>query len=625
MLLNKCVHSAAQQLTLLRIAGSFRPCRAGRDGQPAQSVVYYSTEVGRWHSMTWPGMPCSCIPCQAIRLSLLCLVTGPTMLPPCLPMFRPSQDRQRIEYVLAKGDEERQEKRQARQGTHTSGSGGGGGAQQKQLQAFGQVVDYCLSASCRRAKVLAEFGEAPPPPPAGGATTCCDACARPTEVAAAIKALRTAGAQRLQRFAGGKHALDFAGSGRSGGSRGAGPGRLEFETSWADEGLDYDQGGWAGWGWDLGWGSGTQVASLLMHRMNLHVSTRPMPKLLPPPCAEGPSWALQDSEEEDAIQGDSSEGGPGLMLGIRHWSGISWTGGPFCMAFSARVQRCSSRPTALHHSPPSFASSADEEAVAAAAAARQHAQDGKEEQLFAQMARAERRFEQEHEGGGKRARLLQKLEAGGSGGKGAAGSGLGGSSSGGLTDALRQTATRQLAVALSGNAAVAADIGGSGRAAAVAAALEQQLAAGASKSVYQSKLASLVLQIKKVQAAADVPALAAHVSAAAAAEPAAPSAAVETVAVEPAALPIEHLQAQVNEAVRLAGAAGPPGSSNSSSAAAAALRDLAALPVTVRLLEQTGAGKAVQKLRKHQLAPIAAAAAACVSAWKARVLAGPAQ
>lgn len=258
--------------------------------------------------------------------------------------------------------------------------------------------------------------------------------------------------------------------------------------------------------------------------------------------------------------------------------------------------------------------------MAAAAAARQRVQGGREEQLFAQMVWAEQRFEQEHERGGKRARLLHKLEAGGSGGKGTAGSGLGGSSSGGLTDALRQTATRQLTVALSGNAAVAAGIGGSGHVEAVAATLEQRLAAGASKGVYQSKLASLVLQIKKAQAAADVLALAAHLSTAAA-EPPAPLAAVEPAAAEPAALSTEQLQAQVNEAVRLAGAAGPPGSSNGSSAAAAALQDLAALPVTVQLLEQTGAGKAVQKLRKHQLAPIAAAAAACVSAWKARVLA----
>lgn len=49
------------------------------------------------------------------------------------------QDRQRIEYVLAKGDEERQEKRQARQGAASASGSGGGGAPQKQLQAFGQV------------------------------------------------------------------------------------------------------------------------------------------------------------------------------------------------------------------------------------------------------------------------------------------------------------------------------------------------------------------------------------------------------------------------------------------------------------------------------------------------------
>ncbi|PRW59746.1 ATP-dependent DNA helicase Q-like 3 isoform X1 [Chlorella sorokiniana] len=477
--------------------------RAGRDGQPSQSIVYYSTE-----------------------------------------------DRQRIEYVLAKGDEERQEKRQARQGARASSgsSGGAGGTQQKQLQAFGQVVDYCLSASCRRAKVLAEFGEGAPPPPAGGAATCCDACARPANVAASIQALRTAGAQRLQRFAGGRHALDFGSGGRGGGGGAAGASRqgaLEFETSWAAEGLDYDQ--------------------------------------------EGPSRALQDSEEEDALQGDSSE---------------------------------------------------DEEAAAAAAAAQQRAHGGREEQLFAQMARAEQRYEQEHEGGGKRARLLQKLESGGSGSRGAAGGGPGGGSASGLTDALRQTATRQLAAAIAGNAALAAGSGGSGQAASLAAVLEQQLAVDVSKSVYQSKLASLVLQIKKAQSAADVPALAAHLPTAAAGGAAAgaqqegsaaAAAAAGPAAGQPAAVSAQQLQAQVTEAVRLAGAAGSSSAASavaeaaSAAAAAAALSGLAALPVTVQLLEQTGAGKAIQKLRKHQLAPIAAAAGACVSAWKARVLASAGQ
>ncbi len=238
------------------------------------------------------------------------------------------------------------------------------------------------------------------------------------------------------------------------------------------------------------------------------------------------------------------------------------------------------------------------------------------------MERAEQRFEREQDGGGKRSRLLQKLEAGGSRGT-AGGSGPTGSSAGGLTDALRQTATRQLATAISGNAALVASIGGSSQAAAVAAALEQQLATGASKSVYQSKLASLVLLIKKAKAAADVPAMAAHIPASAAGDatqPAAGPAAGAGQAVQPAAVSADQLSAQVSEAVRLAGAAGGS-AAEAPGAAAAALQALAALPVTVQLLEQTGAGKAIQKLRKHPLAPVAAAAGACVSAWKARVLA----
>ena len=253
------------------------------------------------------------------------------------------------------------------------------------------------------------------------------------------------------------------------------------------------------------------------------------------------------------------------------------------------------------------------------------------DRVFAAMERAELRHEQEqeHQRGTKKARLLAKLEDGGS----RPAAGVGPSP---LSASLRQVATCQLAAALSGNATLAI---GRSQAAAVAAALEQQLAAGASKPVYQSKTSNFVLQLKKAQAAADVPALTAALSSCsgdsggrAAGGSAAPAAA----AAVPATMPAQHLQEQVAEAVRLAGAVQPPsatdggstssdaGHSQGAAAAAAALQVLEAAPVTADLLQQTGAGKQVQKLRKHGVAAVAAAAAACVSAWKARVLAGSA-
>lgn len=273
-----------------------------------------------------------------------------------------------------------------------------------------------------------------------------------------------------------------------------------------------------------------------------------------------------------------------------------------------------------------------EEELAAAATAMQQAQGmgTGNDRVFAAMERVELRHEQEqeHQRGSKKARLLAKLEDGGS----RLAAGVGPSP---LSAALRQAATCQLAAALSGNATLAI---GSSQAAAVAAALEQQLAAGASKPIYQSKTSNLVLQLKKAQAAAAVPALTVTLSSCSGdsgGRAAGGSAAAAAAAAVPATMPAQHLQEQVAEALRLAAAVQPPsatdggsssdvGRSQEAAAAAAALQVLEAAPVTADLLQQTGAGKQVQKLRKHGVAAVAAAAAACVSAWKARVLAGSA-
>jgi hypothetical protein len=260
--------------------------------------------------------------------------------------------------------------------------------------------------------------------------------------------------------------------------------------------------------------------------------------------------------------------------------------------------------------------------------------------MFAAMQRAEERHQQEQAAAGasKRARLLRKLEDGGSGGKAVppAGTAAGSSSTSRvLTGALREAAARQLAAALSGNAALAAAVGSSSstggrQVAAVAAALESQLAAGEpSKPVFLSTLSSLVLQLKKVGAAGDVPVLAEVVSnlgqtgQAGSSSAAAPAAAGANGAVAPPLL-AQQLQQQVDDAVRLAEAAGQGLTSSAQAAsvakAVAALQQLEAAPVTADLLQHTGAGKQVQRLRKHQAPGVAATAV--VAAWKSRVLAG---
>lgn len=253
--------------------------------------------------------------------------------------------------------------------------------------------------------------------------------------------------------------------------------------------------------------------------------------------------------------------------------------------------------------------------------------------VLAAMQQAEERHERGQSGASKRARLLQKLEGGGGGSTGPS------SSANTLTDALLQTAARQLAAVLGKNVALAAEAGGD--VAGVAAALVQQLAAGGpSKPIFQGKLSNLAMLLRKAGSAADVPALAKVLGcagttqqAAQAAVQAAPAAAAQAAACDAptaGALPQQQFQQQVDHAVALASSAAPAPSSGSNgsepaAAAAAALHALAAAEVTVDLLAATGAGRKVQQLKRHAVPAVAAAAAEVVAAWKARLKAAGGQ
>lgn len=262
---------------------------------------------------------------------------------------------------------------------------------------------------------------------------------------------------------------------------------------------------------------------------------------------------------------------------------------------------------------------------------RQAQRAGQQGRIFARMEQAEQLYEQEQAGGSKKARLLHKLEEGGSSGRGAAGPSGGNAAA--PTDTQRQAATRQISTALANNATLAAQVGGSEQAAALAVLLEQKLADGASKAVYHSKIANLVVAIRKATASTDVPALAAQLGAgvgggaqsdaptrASAAAASAAAAEGAAVAAAPAqAVTADQLQTRLAEAVQLAEAAST--SQAAVAAAAGALQQLGQLPVTAHVLGTTGAGRRVQKLRKHLVLAVAAAATACVGAWKSRVAA----
>ncbi|KAI3435708.1 hypothetical protein D9Q98_001766 [Chlorella vulgaris] len=448
--------------------------RAGRDGNPSRSVVYYSR-----------------------------------------------RDRQRREFIIGKEQQQQQQRRRV--------DGGSPPRQRDPLRDFGQVVQYCLSARCRRAAVLTHFGEtaSPRPPGVRAAATCCDVCSDAAAVAGQL--LELAGSEGGHQRAGAhKHGLNFKRAGGRGGAGGGEAGGSEFAGSWAPEGLDFEH--------------------------------------------EGPSSALDESQEVDAIEDDEEgEGG----------------------AAAFAMQR------ALHTA------------------------GGNQARLLAAMERAEAAHQRQQQPT-KKARLQQKLESG------SAGSAPRTSE---VTPAMQAAAVHQAAAALSGNPALVVLLGsGESCGAALAAALVQPLAGGhppASKPVFQSKLSNLVLRLKKARQADEVPGLSAALAALASPPPMAGTA-PSPPAASGAALSPSSLQHQVAEAVRLAEAATPAAASSTTTeasvaavhAAATAFRCLEAAPVTAALLQQTGAGRKMHQLRKHSVPALATAAAAVEQAWKARLLAG---
>ncbi|KAK9810559.1 hypothetical protein WJX73_000740 [Symbiochloris irregularis] len=107
--------------------------RAGRDGQPSQSIVFYSRD-----------------------------------------------DRNRMDYILGK------ESGKKRKRSESSGNAAAQGIGPQ--QAFGKVVQYCTSRACKRALVLAHFGEQLNPG-TRAAQTCCDYCRNPVDVDSQLKQL----------------------------------------------------------------------------------------------------------------------------------------------------------------------------------------------------------------------------------------------------------------------------------------------------------------------------------------------------------------------------------------------------------------------------------------------------
>jgi len=124
--------------------------RAGRDGLPSRSVVYFSAKE------------------EQIQASL-CAKLGPigAAIDPDNPAPAPADAA-----ALAKA------KRAAKAAT----------------AAFNAVRDAFRRPECRRKALLAHFGEALPPPPRERRAACCDACATPATVAQRCAALAAAAA-----------------------------------------------------------------------------------------------------------------------------------------------------------------------------------------------------------------------------------------------------------------------------------------------------------------------------------------------------------------------------------------------------------------------------------------------
>ena len=244
-------------------------------------------------------------------------------------------------------------------------------------------------------------------------------------------------------------------------------------------------------------------------------------------------------------------------------------------------------------------------------------------------------------GGGSKARLLSKLE-----GTAPAASVPRSSCAAVITEQLRQNVVRQLASALAANrellssSALTADE--------AAAVLERECHdTASSKAAYQQHATSLLVRVRKARMVEELPALQSHKAAAGGGGSGAAPADGSAVAAEDwrAAPPAtgtdaaagagdstsvrgvgctepvtaERLAERVERAVQLCIAAAAGGQPDVQEAACL-LQELAAVRVTAAVLQATGAGKKLAKLRGHADAEIARAAAAAVSSWKAMVV-----
>lgn len=424
-------------------------------------------------------------------------------------VFYATKDRQGLEYLLE------QSAKEAKGGGRHSGQGGGEGGggifgpdPRAQLETFGHVVEMCLTPGCRRAAVLSFFDEAAP----AGRVRCCDACDAPAAVAEAVRKAQRVGLERRQRFAGGKHRLDFGGGSGGGGTR------MEFERH-PGEGLEYD--------------------------------------------GEGHSHALQESEEEGS------------------------------------------------HEP---SASAREAAAAAAKRARAEGRS-----VVGALARAEAAAAQGG-GGGSKARLLAKLDQQ----EGAPMATLRRvTSTAEVSPELRARVAAQLASALAGNVALAPALTAAGLdAAAAATAVEEACFGGAAtKAAYQQAAASALV---RARSAADLHKLPALGGAGGQAEERSVAGGLQAPApgAEQPLSPEQQLMHRVAaaEQAAAAAAAGGPGAAKLATQAVELLHSLRNATVSVTLLQTTGAGKRLARLKKSSSEGVAAAAAEVVRTWKAAVV-----
>ncbi|KAK9835381.1 hypothetical protein WJX81_006168 [Elliptochloris bilobata] len=164
-------------------------------------------------------------------------------------MFYDIADRERTDFILGKGRDKKGGAKGGKRDRSSNGRESGPAEQAAAASAqadFAKVVNFCTAETCRRAMLLAHFGERLPP----GRCTGCDVCSDPAAVAQQLSVVAREALGRAQAHTqryGGWRARDgadqdrTAGSGWGSGSQGEG--RCDIERECAEQAAERSAAG----------------------------------------------------------------------------------------------------------------------------------------------------------------------------------------------------------------------------------------------------------------------------------------------------------------------------------------------------------------------------------------------